>query len=232
MKRALGILAIAFLLYTPALAQTDKSLLLQKPTLSRTQIAFVCAGDLWLAPREGGDGWRLTTGTGIETDPLFSPDGSMIAFTGEYDGNTDVYAVPSAGGVPRRLTYHPGADVVAGWTIDGKSILFRSGRSSYSRFARLFTISIDGGFPVEVPLPMAFEGSFSKDGSRVAYCPLPRAFTAWKRYRGGQTTAVWLAKLADSSVEKVPRDNSNDFNPMWVDGKVYFLSDRNGAATL
>lgn len=232
MKRALGVLAVAFVLATGALAQADKPLLLQKPTISRTQIAFVCAGDLWVAPREGGDARRLTTGTGIETDPLFSPDGSMIAFTGEYDGNVDVYAVSAAGGDPRRLTHHPGADVVAGWTIDGKSVLFRSGRNSYSRFARLFTISTEGGFPVELPLPMAFEGSFSADGSRLAYCPLPRAFTAWKRYRGGQTTAVWLAKLADSSVEKIPRDNSNDFNPMWVEGKVYFLSDRNGATTL
>src|SRR5690242_7309552 len=94
--------------------------LLQKPTVNRTHIVFVYAGDLWVVPREGGDAKRLTTGVGTETDPIFSPDGTQIAFTGEYDGNTDVYVMPAAGGVPKRLTFHPGADVAAGWSSDGK----------------------------------------------------------------------------------------------------------------
>ena len=212
--------------------QAEKPWLLQRPTVSRTHIVFSYAGDLWMVSRDGGAARQLTTGAGIETDPLFSPDGTLIAFTGEYDGNPDVYVVPAAGGVPRRLTWHPGGDLVAGWTRDGKQILFRSSRSSYSRFGRLFTIPVEGGFPTELPLPMAEEGAYSADGTRLAYLPLARAFQAWKRYRGGRTTAIWIANLSDSRIEKVPRDNSNDFCPMWVDNQIYFLSDRNGPVTL
>ena len=212
--------------------QAEKPPLLQRPTLSRTQIVFSYAGDLWIVGRDGGEARQLTTGAGIETDPLFSPDGTLIAFTGEYEGNQDVYVVPAAGGVPRRLTYHPGPDVVAGWTRDGKQVLFRSYRNSYSRFGRLFTMPVEGSFPTEVPLPMAEEASYSPDGSRLAYLPLARAFETWKRYRGGRTTAIWIAELSDSRIEKIPRDNSNDFCPMWVDNQVYFLSDRNGPVTL
>jgi tricorn protease len=193
---------------------------------------FVYAGDLWIVNREGGEAKRLTTGAGTETDPIFSPDGSMIAFTGEYDGNVDGYVVPASGGVPRRLTYHPGPDSVVGWTPDGKQILFRSSRNSYSRFQRLFTIALDGSFPTEVPLPMAHEGSYSADGAKMAYMPLAPAFQIWKRYRGGRTTPIWIANLSDSSVEKIPRNNSNDFSPMWIENKVYFLSDRSGPVTL
>ena len=112
--------------------QTERPLLMRNPTLSKTQIAFSYAGDLWIVPRNGGEAVRLTTGTGNETGPVFSPDGNWIAFTGEYDGNVDVYLVPSTGGVPRRLTYHPGADTVVGWTPDGKQVLFASGRNQGS----------------------------------------------------------------------------------------------------
>jgi tricorn protease len=221
-------------------AQTEKPLLLQKPTLSRTQIAFSYAGDLWIVNREGGEARRLTTGSGVETDPIFSPDGGTIAFTGEYDGNVDVYAVAASGGVPRRLTYHPGPDNALGWTPDGKRVLFASTRNSSSpRFMRFFTISVEGGFPTELPLPMGSEASYSPDGSRLAYVPLSREpapgqafYQAWKRYRGGLATPIWITNLADSHIEKVPRETSNDFNPMWVEGKVYFLSDRNGPVTL
>jgi tricorn protease len=102
--------------------------LLRKPTVSKTQIAFSYGGDLWIVDRAGGEARRLTSDIGIEIDPVFSPDGSMIAFTGEYDGNEDVYVMPVAGGIPRRLTTHPGADQVVGWTRDGKRIVFRSSR--------------------------------------------------------------------------------------------------------
>jgi tricorn protease len=206
--------------------------LFRQPALSRTHIVFHYAGDLWIVGREGGEARRLTSGPGQETSPFFSPDGNWIAFTGEYDGNVDAFLVPAAGGVPRRLTCHPGPDSVAGWTRDGQRVLLRSTRQSYSRFARLFTLPVDGVFPEELPLPMAEEGTFSPDGAQIAYVPLARAFNTWKRYRGGQTTAVWIARLSDSSIEKIPRDNSNDFNPMWVDHRIYFLSDRNGPVTL
>src|SRR5438132_2902103 len=154
-----------------ALGQTDGPLLLHKPALSRTQVAFAFAGDLWVVGRQGGDARRLTSGPGLETDPIFSPDGTQIAFTGQYEGNFDVYIVPAAGGIPRRLTYHPGPDIAVGWTPDGKQVLFRSSRNSYARFSQLFTVPVTGGFPAEVPLPMADEGSFSADGSRLAYVP-------------------------------------------------------------
>jgi len=221
-------------------AQAEKPLLLQKPSLSRSQVAFAYAGDLWTVGRGGGEAARLTTGVGVETGPVFSPDGNWIAFTGEYDGNKDVYLVPATGGVPRRLTYHPGADTALGWTPDGKRVIFSSIRNSDSpRFTRLFTMAVEGGFPSEVPLPMGDEASYSPDGARLAYVPITREIApgepfleSWKRYRGGKTTPIWIANLSDSSVEKIPRDNSNDYNPMWIDNKIYFLSDRNGSVTL
>src|SRR5713226_7378578 len=207
-------------------------LLLQQPTLSSSQITFVYAGDLWSVPRTGGEAIRLTAGNGAVSHPAFSPDGSEIAFRGDYDGNADIYVIPARGGTPRRLTYHPSADVVAGWTRDGKQVIFASNRGSNSFFTRLFTISRDGGFPAELPLPIAAEGSYSPDAKELAYVPLNHAFEIWKRYRGGRTSPIWIARLADSSVTKIPRDNSNDFNPMWVDHRVFFLSDRDGPISL
>ncbi len=216
------------------LAQNQKPLLLRKPGVSRTQIVFSYAGDLWIVGRNGGDARRLTSGVGIETDPVFSPDGKLIAFTGEYDGNRDVYVVPAEGGEPKRLTYHPGPDEVVGWTPDGKNVLFRSPRNSYSfGFRRLFTIPLSGGTATEVPLPRAEEGSYSADGTHMAYEPVLQWQRAWKRYRGGQTKRIWIVNLSDSKVEtEIPRENSNDFNPMWIGNSVWFLSDRAGTVGL
>jgi tricorn protease len=216
-----------------ALGRAERPLLLQKPTVNRTHIVFVYADDLWAVPRAGGEAQRLTSGPGLETDPVFSPDGQWLAFTGEYEGNPDVYVMPAVGGQPRRLTYHPGADRAVGWTPDGKRVLFQSTRNSYARFSRLFTIPREGGFPEELPLPMADHGTFSPDGKSLAYVPLGlQSYAAWKRYRGGTTSAVWLASLADSSVTRIPRENSNDTHPMWVGDRVYFLSDRSGPKSL
>src|SRR6185436_2843117 len=232
MKKPLLLTVFLLLFACVTSAQTVEPSLLQKPTLSRTQIVFAYAGDLWIVGRDGGTASRLTTGVGVETDPKFSPDGSSVAFTGEYDGNVDVYVVPAAGGVPRRLTYHPGPDLVAAWTPDGKNILFRTNRASTNNVPRLFTISVDGGLPAEVPLPMGVTGSYSADGSQLAYVPTIKWQEAWKQYKGGQTTPIWIAKLSDSSIEKLPRENSNDSNPMWVGDKIYFLSDRSGSVSL
>ena len=228
MKRIfLSVLAVMILIPLPAVS-ADAPLLAQNPTMNDTHVVFVFANDLWKVPREGGAAQRLTSNPGIETYPVFSPDGSAIAFTGEYDGNVDVFVIPAEGGEPQRLTWHPSSDLVLGWTPDGKKILFASGRNAYSRFNELYTVTLEGGLPEKLPLPMGYEGSFSPDGKSIAYVPLSRAFRVWKRYRGGLATPIWIADLADSSVVKVPRKNSNDFNPMWIGDKVYFLSDRDG----
>ncbi|HUK63194.1 MAG TPA: protease, partial [Dongiaceae bacterium] len=132
--------------------------LLHHPTVSKDLIAFSYGGDLWTVSRNGGEAHRLTSDEGTEADPFFSPDGTMIAFTGEYDGSDDVFVVPATGGVPKRLTTYPGADQVMGWTADGTRVIFRSARANHARGTRLFTIGLDGGWPEQIPLPMAFEG--------------------------------------------------------------------------
>jgi tricorn protease len=214
-------------------AKDDPPLLLRKPTLSAERIVFAYAGDLWTVPRAGGDAERLTSGVGVETDPHFSPDGSQIVFTGQYDGNTDVFVIPAVGGIPKRLTHHPTSDEAVGWTPDGKHVLFRSGRDSYSGVPRLFTVSTEGGMPAPLPLPTGREGCFSADGGRFAYVPTVPWQTAWKRYRGGQTTPIWIADLKDSRIlARVPRNNANDSQPIWVGDRLYFLSDRNGPVSL
>lgn len=213
-------------------ARSAGLLLLQNPTVSKAQIAFAYGGDIWIVSREGGQAHRLVTGEDRLSAPYFSPDGSMIAFTGDYDGNIDVYVVSASGGEPTRLTYHPGPDVAVGWTPDGKSVLFRSPRYSYSDPDQLYTVPVTGGFPTELPLLMAEHGSYSPDGTHLAYVPNSRWEPFWQGYRGGQTTPIWIANLADSSVVKIPRDNSNDNDPMWIGNTVYFLSDRSGPVTL
>ncbi len=225
----LPVIAAAILAYP----QTEAPLLPQQPTLNKTHVVFVYAGDLWSVPRAGGDARRLTTGTGNETHPQFSPDGSVIAFSGEYDGNTDVYIMPAAGGIPRRVTYHPDVDRVVGWTPDGSRIIFQSTRRSSSPVPRLFSVAPIGGMPSELPFPTADEGCYSPDGTKIAYVPITPWQPGWKRYRGGQTRPIWIADLSTSRIlEKLPRDNSNDFNPIWVKDSIYFLSDRNGPVTL
>lgn len=207
-------------------------LLLRYPTLSRTRIAFEYGGEIWEMPRAGGQAHVLASGMDMLTQPIFSPDGKTIAFTGTYDSNTDVYVVPADGGQPTRLTYHPGPDVAVGWTPDGKHVLFRSGRYSYSDPHQLYTVPVTGGFPSPLPLPMAEEGSYSPDGSHLAYVPGFQWEPYWKAYKGGQHTHIWLARLSDSSVVRLPRANANDRDPMWVGTTVYFLSDRDGPITL
>jgi tricorn protease len=208
-------------------------LLLQEPAMSKTQIVFVYGGELWSASRNGGEAIRLTTGVGIQSNPNFSPDGKWIAFSGAYGGNTNVYVVPAEGGVPRQLTYHGGVDNVAGWTPDGKNVLFESARDSFaSGVANLFTVSVTGGLPAKLPLPLAYEGSYSADGSEIAYRPVAFPWGTWSHYRGGTESKIWVAKLADSSTEEIPRGDWNEFDPMWAGNTIYFLSDEKGPFTL
>ncbi|KPL10588.1 hypothetical protein AMJ85_05490 [candidate division BRC1 bacterium SM23_51] len=214
-------------------ADQDETLLLRQPTISANHVAFIYAGDIWIADRDDGSARRLTVHPGVEANPMFSPDGSLIAFSGNYDGNIDVYVVPATGGSPRRLTFHPGADSIRGWTPDGKQILFNSARLSVtSRYSRLFTVSVDGGFPEALPMPMAERAAYSPGATRIAYTPIQDAFGSWKRYRGGRTTPIWLFDLETYEVEKVPHENASDTFPMWIDKTVYFLSDRNHTMNL
>jgi tricorn protease len=214
--------------------------LVQKPAMNKTEIVFSYSGDLWTVGREGGVASRLTSGPGFESDAAFSPDGKALAFTGEYDGNVDVFTVPASGGVPKRVTFHPDADRVVGWTPDGTRILFRSNRLSQSRYTQLYTVAAEGGLPEALPLPMGCMGAYSPDGKRMLYAPLDGGqfapnftnFVAWKRYRGGSASYLWMLNLGDLSTVKVPRTDSNDIYPMWIGEKTYFLSDRNGPMTL
>ena len=232
MKKVALSLAI-FLLAFACFAQDDKPLLLRQPTLGRTDIVFVFGDDLWKVARDGGDAIRLTAGPGMKRGPHFSPDGQSIAFTGEYDGKLNVYVMPASGGVPRRVTFHNAPDLALGWTPDGKNILFASPRAGFANNTQqLFTVPAEGGFPTQLPLPVGYSGSYSPDGSQIAYGPTPRPWGTWSHYRGGTAQRVWIANLSDSSVVKIPHEDSNDFNPMWVGDTIYFLSDRNGALTL
>jgi tricorn protease len=226
------LLALAFASLLSSAAGAADMLLLDEPTMSKTQIVFEYGGELWSVPRSGGEAHVLASGMDLLADPIFSPDGSRVAFSGTYDKNTDVYVVAASGGQPRRLTYHPDPDIAVGWTPDGGSVLFRSHRYSFSDPNQLFTVPATGGFPSELPLPAAEMGSYSSDGSHIAYVPGFQWEPFWKDYKGGQHTQIWVARLADSSTVRIPNLDSNESDPMWVGGKIYFLSDRDGPQTL
>jgi len=212
-------------------AAEEKPLLTTSPTMSKTDIVFVYGGYLWSVPREGGAARQLTTG-GHESYPSFSPDGQWIAFSGSYDGNEDVYVMPVAGGEPKRLTWYPGSDGAIGWTPDGKRVLIVSDRETYADFTKFYTVPREGGVAEALPMWRAFDGTYSPDGTRIAYVPNFQWQPAWKRYRGGQTTPIYIMRLSDLQLERVPRENSNDSRPAWFKDTVYFLSDRNGPVTL
>ena len=225
---------LAFLLFAVAtLADAEAGpLLLQSPTVSANEIAFAYAGDIWVVPRSGGTARSLLRGDQGADHPMFSPDGRRIAYSADIAGNVDVYVIPTAGGDANRLTWHPGADVVAGWTPDGSRVLFASHREAANDSGKLYVTGLDGGLPEALPLAQAEGGSYAPDGARIAYEPDFQWQPDWRNYRGGQTTPIWIAQLSDSSVTKIPRDNSTDRNPMWVGETVYFLSDRDGPSTL
>ncbi len=235
MASVISLLAIALLTQQkaePAFDAGPSPLLLQHPTMNSRNIVFAFGGALWNVPKEGGAAVRLTVGAAVQSDPFFSPDGKWIAFSADYDGNLDVFVLPAEGGSPKRLTSHPGPDMAMGWTPDSKSVLFTSQMLSNTDAPRLFTVPITGGFPTAIPLPSAYMGSFSPDGSHLAYVPHDKWETAWKRYRGGQTYPIWIADLATSRVKAIPRENTNDQQPMWIGDKVYYLSDKRGPVGL
>jgi tricorn protease len=236
-KFRFGSVALVLWLFVPVSAgavDVSDTRLLSQPAISTTHVAFLYAGDLWVAGLDGTNVRRLTSGQGVSR-PAFSPDGTLIAFSAQYDGNVDVYVVPAAGGVPTRLTWHPMPDLVQGFTPDGSAVLFTSARAVFSgRYQQLFTVPVKGGFPSALDLPNAFRATYSPDGKRLAYNPLYDPFTQWKHYRGGTVSTIQLYQLGTHAIEKIPQppDRANDVCPMWAGDIIYFLSDRNGEFNL
>ena len=201
--------------------------MLRYPDVSATHICFVYAGDIWVVTKEGGTAFRLSSPRGEESFPRFSPDGSKIAFSGNYDGNTDIYLIPSMGGELQRLTHHGMPDRIIDWYPDGEAILYASsmasGRQRYSQFYRL---SKEGGLPEKLPVPYGEFGSLSTDGKILAYMPISRDFRTWKRYRGGMAPDIWLFDLNQKKAKNITNNPANDAQPMWHGNTLYFLSDR------
>lgn len=207
--------------------------LLRQPTLSEDHVAFAYANDLWIASRAGGDARRLTSFPGTESNPRFSPDGKWLAFSGQYDGNTDVYLLPVEGGEPRRMTWHPSPDLVVGWTPNGREILFTSGRDSAPRpVGKFWTVALDGRFPQKLLNLRAWHGDLSADGRYLAYQEKQALDMEWRNYRGGGAHPIWLLDLADYSVQKLPWEGEQQWFPVWLNKKVYFLSDKDMAMNL
>mgnify|MGYP000951468993 FL=1 len=234
------VLHLLFGMVVGAYAQTK---LLRFPDIHGDDVVFSYAGDLWLSSTLGGHATRLTTHPGLELFPKFSPDGSRIAFTGQYDGDEQVYVIPSSGGIPQQLTYYPARgplpprwgydNQVYDWTPDGRSVLFRSLRYSTDLSdSRLFLASVDGGLPVALPMPESGAGDLSPDGKRLVYSPLFRDFRTWKRYEGGWAQELYIFDRETHDVEQVTTNRRADRDPMWVGEAIYFTSDRDGVSNL
>jgi len=231
-------LALVLAWMTSSLAQAaEPTLMLRQPAASKDHLAFVYAGDLWLADRSGGNARRLTSHAASEFAPRFSPDGKSIAFSASYDGNTDVYVIGLDGGQPRRLTWHPTPDVVSGWSPDGKRVLFASPREVLNnRSNQLYEVSLDGGYEKQVMKAVAYEGAWSADGKQLAYRPYNAAYagvSGWRQSRGGSTPPVWIMDMSSQKWQQIPHVNASDSAPVWAGGEVVFISDRaDGAANL
>jgi tricorn protease len=202
--------------------------MMRQPAVSATQIAFVYAGDIWVVDKGGGVAVRLSSPKGEESFPRFSPDGSLLAFSGDYDGNEDIYVMPVSGGLPRRITHHGAPDRMLNWYPDGKSILYATSMTSpKNRFNQLYRVSAQGGLPEKLPVPYGEFGAISPDGKTLAYVPISVDFRTWKRYRGGMNPDIWLFDLQALTARNLTRSPAADSVPMWHgDGTLYFLSDR------
>ncbi|MBN2199818.1 MAG: PD40 domain-containing protein [Candidatus Aminicenantes bacterium] len=224
--RPVLILAALFFFLTAAGAG-DLEYLMRFPDVHGDTVVFVCGEDIWTAPASGGVASRITIHDGAEQYPKFSPDGSLIAFTGEYDGNADVYVMNRYGGHIRRVTFHPGFDQVVGWHAGKNKILFSSSRDSHGRFTRLYLISPDGTGLERLILNEASQGSFSPDGKRIAYNKVSREERTWKRYRGGLAQDIYLYDLEQDTEKRLTTFEGTDRIPMWCGESIYFTSDRN-----
>ncbi|PNE26528.1 protease [Tannerella sp. oral taxon 808] len=224
-------------LLAAAHGQADEARLLRFPATNGNEIVFSYAGDLYKVPATGGEARRLTAHPGYEMFPRYSPDGRTIAFTGQYDGNTEVYTIPADGGEPVRLTYTSTNardnlgdrmgpnNIVMAWTTDGNRIVYRN-RISDSFSGRLYTVSRDGGLSEVIPLPEGGFCSYAPDGRRLAYNRVMREFRTWKYYKGGMADDVWIYDPDKKTVENVTHNDAQDIFPMWVGDEIYFLSDR------
>lgn len=199
--------------------------MLRTPDVSATQIVFSYAGDLWVVPREGGVASPLASPPGREAFPRFSPDGSEVVFLGNYDGGQDLYVMPVAGGVPRRITHHPSAEIPCDWLVDGRILFYQNGLAGLGRQTQLFTVSPQGGLPERLPVPYGAVGSIDASGRKLAYTPHTRDSRTWKRYRGGMATDIWVFDLQAESAQRVTDWEGTDTQPMWAGGKLYYLSD-------
>ena len=201
--------------------------LLRQPTLSAEKVVFAYADDLWIADRAGGDATRLTSNEGSEIFPHFSQDGKWVAFSAEYGGNMDVYVMSADGGHPDRLTWHPGFDVVQGWTSEG-AIIFRSGRMAHpTETNSLYQIDPQGAFPEPLHVTRAAYGEVSPDGQYLAYTPITSWDPEWRNYRGGQAMPIWIQDLNTGALETTPqKDKERHLDPVWIGSKVYYLSER------
>ena len=216
----------------PSQSHAQGTRFLRQPDVSATHIVFVHANDLWSVEREGGHAVRLTSSAGAETDPAFSPDGAWIAFSGQYEGNVDVYRMPAGGGQPERLTWHPGADVVQGWTPDG-DVLFESDRDAApTRRSRFYRVPPTGGLPAPLALPQAHRGGLSGDGAYVAYQETGYFDPEWRNYRGGQALPISIASTATWDRVNPPWEGERQMDPVWMDGVVYYLSERDWASNV
>jgi tricorn protease len=203
--------------------------LLRQPSLSDTHIAFVYAGDIWVAQRDGANVQRITSTPALESNPILSPDGESIAFTSNRSGNSAVYVVARTGGSPQRLTWHPSGAIVRGWTRDNAQILYASTRDFAPRPSnRLWLVPKGGGNSTLLAPQRGFNGSFADDEKKIAIEQVSRWDTEWRNYRGGQNKALIILDLQDLSEELIPNESTTDVHPVWIGSSIYFLSDRDG----